>query len=88
MKKRYVYIVECADKTLYTWITIDLDRRIDEHNLSPLWAKYTRARRPVSLVWSLPVLDKSEASTYEYHIKKLPKNKKLALIAGGFELEV
>ena len=46
----FVYILECADGTLYTGITTDLERRLDEHNNSSKGAKYTRARRPVVLV--------------------------------------
>ncbi|MFA5871186.1 MAG: GIY-YIG nuclease family protein [Parcubacteria group bacterium] len=48
----YLYILECADKTLYTGITTNLARRIAEHNDSKLGAKYTFARRPVKLAYS------------------------------------
>ena len=48
----YLYILKCADKTLYTGITVDLSRRTKEHNHSKLGAKYTRARRPVKLIYS------------------------------------
>jgi putative endonuclease len=47
----YVYILECKDKTFYTGITTDLERRIKEHNNSLLGAKYTKSRRPVKLVY-------------------------------------
>ena len=47
----YTYIVQCADLSLYTGITTDLLRRIEEHNSSPNGARYTRARRPVQLVY-------------------------------------
>ena len=48
----FVYIVKCADNTFYTGITTELERRIEEHNGSDKGAKYTRVRRPVSLVYS------------------------------------
>ena len=75
-----VYILECADKTLYTGITTDLKRRIEEHNSSKLGAKYTKSRRPVRLVYSCKFKNKSEASKEEYRIKKFSKKEKLALI--------
>jgi putative endonuclease len=66
----YVYMLECADGTLYTGITTDLARRVEEHNSSDKGAKYTRARRPVKLVYSETHQDRSQASQREYHIKK------------------
>ncbi len=76
----YVYIVRCNDGSLYTWITTELERRVDEHNNSPKAAKYTRVRRPVELVYSVEVADKSEAAKEECRIKKLTRDKKLKLI--------
>ena len=76
----YLYILECADKSLYTGITVDLERRVIEHNTSKLGAKYTRARRPVKLVYKKRFKDRSKASKAEYAIKKLSKEKKLELI--------
>ncbi len=78
---RYVYIVKCADDSLYTGITTDLERRVVEHNVSPKGAAYTRAKRPVTLVRSEPAIDKSAASIREYQIKKYTRSKKLALIS-------
>ena len=78
----YVYIVRCNDDTLYAGITTDLERRIDEHNNSPKGAKYTRNRRPVTLVYSEACENKSAASKQEYVIKKLTKVEKEKLIAG------
>lgn len=78
--KWYVYIVECSDNSLYTWITTDLDRRIDEHNNSDKWAKYTKMRRPVNLVYSTELSSKSEASKEEYRIKKLTRQQKIKII--------
>ena len=76
----HVYIVECSDNTLYTGITTNLDRRINEHNGSKLGAKYTRSRRPVKLVYSRFVGTRSDALKEEYRIKKLSKNEKTQLI--------
>ena len=80
MSKWYVYIVECADGSLYTGITTDVDRRLLEHNYSFKSAKYTRSRRPVRLVWSKEVENRSEASKEEARIKKLKRASKLELI--------
>ena len=78
----YVYMVECADKTLYTGIATELERRIEEHNGSEKGAKYTRVRRPVKLVYSEEYPDRSSASKREYEIKKkLNRAEKLKLIA-------
>jgi putative endonuclease len=76
----YVYMVECADKTLYTGITTDIARRVEEHNHSPKGARYTRSRRPVSLVYSEIFADRSSASKREYEIKKMNKRSKCKLI--------
>ncbi len=79
----YVYIVKCADETLYTGIATELDRRIDEHNHSDKGAKYTRIRRPVTLLYSEEYPDRSAASKREYEIKKkMNRIEKLALIEG------
>jgi putative endonuclease len=75
----YLYILKCTDKTLYTGITIDLKRRIAEHNRSKLGAKYTSSRRPVKLVYSKKFKYRSTASKEEARIKKLNRNKKLML---------
>ena len=78
----YVYIVKCADTTLYTGIATELERRIEEHNSSDKGAKYTRIRRPVTLVYSEEYQDRSSASKREYEIKKrMSRAEKLKLIA-------
>ena len=85
MKKKIqytLYVLKCADDTLYTGITTDMERRLLEHNSSELGAKYTRARRPVKLVYHKSYKDRSEASIEESRIKKLPRSKKLELIGG------
>ena len=76
----YLYILECADKTLYTGITTDLDRRVLEHNSTKLGAKYTSARRPVTVVFSKKFRNRSAASKEESRIKQLTRDEKLDLI--------
>jgi len=76
----FIYMVLCADKTLYRGITTDLKRRIAEHNSSDKGAKYTKARRPVTLVYSEEHLDRSSASKREYRIKKMSRKDKKILI--------
>jgi len=76
----FIYILECSDNTLYTGITKDIEKRIDEHNTSSKGAKYTKARRPVKLVYQESSLNRSTASKREYAIKKLTRLKKLQLI--------
>ncbi len=81
MKHSYIlYILQCADGTLYTGITTDMDRRLTEHNSSLLGAKYTRARRPVTLVYSRSFSNRSQASVEESRVKKLSRAEKLAMI--------
>jgi len=80
----YVYMVKCSDNTLYTGIATQLERRIKEHNGSQKGAKYTRARRPVKLVYSEEYEDRSSASKREYEIKKkMSRREKLNLISKG-----
>ncbi|MFA6296752.1 MAG: GIY-YIG nuclease family protein [Patescibacteria group bacterium] len=79
----YLYILECADKTLYTGIATDLKRRLLEHNSSKLGAKYTCARRPVKLVYSKKFKTRSKACIEEARIKKLKKIEKMELIHRG-----
>jgi putative endonuclease len=77
----YLYILECSDKTFYTGITTNLERRVEEHNGSPKGAKYTRARRPVKLLYSEKYETRSEASKREYFIKKkMTRKEKVALV--------
>jgi len=75
-----VYMVACADGTLYTGITTDLARRLDEHNRGKGGARYTRGRRPVRLVYRETASGRAEAARREYQIKQLPPAAKLALI--------
>jgi putative endonuclease len=77
-----VYIVLCADGSLYTGIATDAVRRVEEHNSSDLLAaKYTRARRPVALVYQEPCADRAAAARREHAIKILRRREKHSLIA-------
>ncbi len=76
----FVYIVECADNTLYTGITTDLERRILEHNSKDRGAKYTRYKQPVKLVYFEYADSRSTASKREYEIKKFSRKCKIELI--------
>jgi len=76
----FVYILSCADNSLYTGITTNLERRVLEHNDSKKGAKYTRARRPVKLVYSEPAIDRSTATRREAALKSLTSDKKRELI--------
>lgn len=80
MTEWYVYMVECSDKTLYTGIATDVERRVDEHNTSSKGAKYTSNRRPVKLVYFETATNRSVASKREYAIKQLSRTDKLKLI--------
>lgn len=75
----FVYLLECADNTLYCGITTDTDRRVAEHNAGT-GAKYTRARRPVRMIAYRSCPDKSSALRLEIALKKLPRNRKLAAL--------
>ncbi len=76
----YVYILRCKDKTLYTGYTTDLAKRVLAHNKLKTGARYTRARRPVKLVYSRKYRTKSESLKRENVIKKMERNEKLKLI--------
>ena len=74
-----VYIVECADGTLYTGISNDVDKRVKAHN-NKKGAKYTKTRTPVTMLATWECGNRSDASKEEYRVKKLTKKKKLELI--------
>ncbi len=75
-----LYILRCSDTTLYTGITVDLERRVNEHNTSDKGAKYTRSRRPCEIVYHEQLESKSAALKREIAIKKMPKAKKETLL--------
>lgn len=79
----FVYMVRCADDTLYTGITTDVRRRVGEHNSNKLGAKYTKARQPVTLVYSEEVATRSLALRQEAKLRKLSRSAKLALATGS-----
>lgn len=70
----------CADKTYYTGVTKDLDRRLDEHNNQKSGSKYTKARRPVELVYKKRFKTRSNAQKEESRIKKLKREEKIKLL--------
>lgn len=79
-----VYILRCADETLYTGITTDADRRMKEHNgIHDGGARYTRARRPVTLVYLETLKSRSEAAKREFEIKRLSREDKEELISAA-----
>lgn len=75
-----VYLLRCNDNSLYAGITTDIERRLQQHNNSKLGAKYTRARRPVSLVYIESANDRSAASKREHQLRLLTKLKKEQLV--------
>ncbi|MCG8392148.1 MAG: GIY-YIG nuclease family protein [Pseudomonadales bacterium] len=81
MKQWWVYMLRCADQSLYTGISTEPARRFHEHNHSPRGARYTRARRPVTPVLLVPAGDKSSASRLEAGLKRLSRPNKDKLLA-------
>ena len=79
MKDWIIYMLRCKGGSLYTGITKDLEKRVEQHN-SGLGAKYTRAHTPCKLVWSQSGLSESAAKKEEFRIKKLTKSEKEELI--------
>lgn len=78
-----VYLLGCSDGTYYTGITSDIERRVIEHNESARGARYTRARRPVVLVYKEVCDSRSTAARREWEIRKLPRAAKQLLAARG-----
>ena len=80
----FTYILRCADGSLYCGWTTNLEKRVDAHNgLVTGGAKYTKGRRPVTLVYYESFRQKQEAQSREYAIKRLNKAQKLRLIASA-----
>tara|TARA_Y100000310_G_C20099923_1_gene542229 strand:+ start:273 stop:563 length:291 start_codon:yes stop_codon:yes gene_type:complete len=75
-----MYVVMCSDGTLYTGVTTDLDRRVNEHNNSKKGAKYTRSRRPVQLIYRTICNNRSDAQKKEYKFKSLKRLEKMKII--------
>jgi putative endonuclease len=77
----WVYWVHCADDSFYTGITTDLERRVNQHNGKVAGgARYTSARRPVTLVYSEKSEDRSSASKREYVLRKITNSKKKEMV--------
>ncbi|WP_331235459.1 GIY-YIG nuclease family protein [Natronorarus salvus] len=81
MSAHHVYVVECADGSLYTGYTTDVERRIGEHNAGE-GAKYTRPRRPVTLRYTESFASRSAAMSREHAIKGLSRAEKERLVEG------
>lgn len=79
MPECWTYILRCADGSLYTGWTSDLERRLRAHNAGTA-SKYTRPRRPVELVYAEPHSDKRAAMRREWEIKHLPREQKLLFL--------
>ena len=77
--QNYTYILHCADDTLYTGWTNDLEKRLKAHNEGK-GAKYTKTRTPVELVYFEEFQTKKEAMSREWHIKQMSRNEKIELI--------
>lgn len=83
-ERYFTYILRCADESLYCGWTTNLEKRVDAHNgLITGGAKYTKGRRPVTLVYYESFRQKQEAQSREYAIKRLNKAQKLRLIASA-----
>ena len=83
-KEWVVYLVRCADESLYCGITNDVKRRLIEHNAGK-GAKYTKSRTPVEVVGISPEMTKGEALKLEYRVKKVPVGKKISELKKGIE---
>ena len=76
----FLYVLQCSDGTYYTGITTSISRRLNEHNLSPRGAKYTKTRRPVEVVYWTCFRDRSSAQKAEYKFKRLTRKQKEKII--------
>lgn len=81
-----LYMLRCADGTLYTGIARDVGKRLEEHRCGKRGAKYLRGRAPFDLVFQHDVGKRSSAQSIEYLVKRLGRAEKLKLIAGRREL--
>jgi putative endonuclease len=79
----FVYMLRCADGSLYCGWTTDPDRRLAQHQAGTA-SRYTRPRRPVEYALVLPVADRSAALREEFRIKRLSRAQKLALVTGNY----
>ena len=80
MSDWFVYMLRCADNSLYTGVTTDIERRVTEHNGEKSVTKYTRVRQPVSVAYQEKAKSRSEACKREAQLKKLTKKDKETLV--------
>jgi len=76
----FIYILKCADGTFYTGITVNVKRRVEEHNNLPIGARYTRSRRPVKMVYSCQRKSRPLAMKEELRIKRMSRLEKIKFI--------
>lgn len=83
----WVYLLVCADGTLYCGISVDIHQRLKEHNgEAKNGAKYTRTRRPCTLMWAMEVGRLTDAMRWERRIKRMTRKEKLEIIDAGVHL--
>jgi putative endonuclease len=82
MSDWFVYMLRCADNSLYTGVTTDVERRLVEHNAAKSVTKYTRVRQPVRVAYQEKAESRSEACKREAQLKKLKKHEKEILVEG------
>jgi putative endonuclease len=85
MKTYYVYILECSDKSYYTGMTSDLEKRLVQHQEGKTFDGYTSKRRPLKLVWHVECNDPNDAIRIEKQIKGWSRRKKEAIIENNYE---
>ena len=81
----HVYLLECADGSFYVGSTVDLERRVSQHNSECEGAAYTRRRRPVRLAWHAEFVDVAQAYAFEKQVQSWSRGKRLALIRGDLD---
>ena len=79
-------MVECADESIYTGLTNNVDRRLKEHNFGSIANSYTSKRRPVKLIWHQEFMQFAQAEYFEKKIKKWSRAKKLALANDDYDM--
>lgn len=86
MASWHIYLIECADGSLYTGISIDVERRFQTH-LAGKGARYTRSHKPVRLIASRPVGTRAEALRAELAVKRLPRSQKIDAVRGDIAVQ-